>query len=278
MLRGSERRARSPPPVEAMSKASDPPVSARVSACVICKDEARNIEACLESLDWADELVVVDSGSTDGTVELARKHTPRVLHREWRGYGPQRLFAIERCSHDWVLCLDADERATPALRDAVRAAVAEPRGAAGFEIRRLTWHLGRWIRHGGWYPDWKLRLVRRGRARAAGVEPHVRLEVDGPVRRLDADLLHYSYADFAHQIRTVNAFSDVMAEEYLREGRRHPAWKALVRPPGKFLECYVWKRGFLDGFPGFAIAAASAFVVFARYVKQWERMRAKEDS
>lgn len=253
-----------------MANPPQPPVS----ACVICKDEAANIEACLESLAWCDEILVVDSGSRDGTVELARKHTPNVIHREWPGYGAQRLFAIERCAHDWVLSLDADERCTPALRDAIRDALAAPGEAVAFELRRLTWHLGRWIRHGGWYPDWTVRLVRRGRVERDGREPHDKLVPKGPLRRVHADLLHYSYADFAHQIRTINHFSDVMAEEYVREGRRFAAWKAVVRPPGKFLECYLWKRGFLDGFAGFAIAVASAFLVFARYVKQWERSRA----
>lgn len=244
-----------------------------VSVLIPTLDERRNIAGCLASVAWSDDVVVVDSGSRDGTVELARKHTPHVLHRDWPGYGAQRLYAVGRCTNDWVLSLDADERCTPALRDAIREALEDAEGVDGFEVRRLARHLGRWIRHGGWYPDWKLRLVRRDRARSAGREPHDKLVVPSRVRRIPADLLHYSYRDFAHQIRTINHFSDVMAEENGRLGRRFPVWRAIVRPPGKFLECYVWKRGFLDGFPGFVIAVASAFVVFARYVKQWERAR-----
>jgi hypothetical protein len=142
---------------------------------------------------------------------------------------------------------------------------------AGFEVRRHVHYLGRWIDHGGWYPDWKLRLARRERARFEGEEPHDRMWVDGPVRRLHADLLHYTYRDFAQHLRTVDRFSEAFAERWRRQGRRFSLLDALLHPPAKFLECYVWKRGFLDGWPGFVIAATSAFHVFARQVKLREK-------
>jgi glycosyltransferase involved in cell wall biosynthesis len=245
----------------------------RISATVICRDEADRIAACLESVAWCDEVLVVDSGSTDGTLEIARKHATRVLERAWPGYAAQRDFALQQAAGDWVLCLDADERCTPALRDAIRTALAADPPLAGYAVRRHAFHLGRWIDHGGWYPDWKLRLVRRGRARGGGVEPHEKLIADGPVGRLEADLEHYTYRDYADHLRTVQRFSDVVSDEWVKQGRRFSLVRALLHPPVKFLECWLWKQGFRDGWPGLVIAATSAFYVFAKHVKLWEKNR-----
>ena len=253
-----------------MSEAAGAPRPA-LAAAVICCDEERNIGACLESLAWCDEIVVVDSGSRDGTIEIARKHATRVLHHVWPGYVAQKNWALEQTTGDWVLCVDADERCTPALREAIERALRGEVREAGFEMRRHVFYLGRWIDHGGWYPDWKLRLVRRGKARWGGVDPHDKLVADGPVRRLDAELVHFTYADFAAHLRTVQRFSDVVSEVWVGEGRRFSLLRALFHPPAKFFECYVWKRGFLDGWPGFVIAATSAFYVFAKYVKLREK-------
>jgi glycosyltransferase involved in cell wall biosynthesis len=243
----------------------------RVSASIICQDEEAHIEACLASVGWCDEIVVVDSGSHDRTVELARKTATRVLHHDWPGYVAQKNFALEQTTGDWVLALDADERCTPELRDAILAALAGEPAVAGFEVRRHVFYLGRWIDHGGWYPDWKLRVVRRGRARWTGVDPHDKLVADGATARLDADLIHHTYGRFADHLRTVQRFSDVVVAEWAGQGRRFSLTRALLHPPVKFLECFVWKRGFLDGWPGFVIAATSAFYVFAKHVKLWER-------
>jgi len=247
----------------------------KISATVVCGNEAANIADCLESVRWCDEIVVVDSLSSDGTPEIARRYTDRVIERPWAGYVAQKQFALEQASGEWVLALDADERCTPELRDAIRAALprAEAEGLDGFEVRRHVHYLGRWIDHGGWYPDWKLRVVRRARARWTGSDPHDRLHVDGRSARLEADLVHFTYRDFAHQLRTVDRFSEVVAEGWLKEGRRFSLLDALLHPPAKFLECYVWKRGFLDGWPGFVIAMTSAFYVFAKQVKLWEKRR-----
>lgn len=243
----------------------------RISASIICLNEAEHIEACLESVAWCDEVVVLDSGSTDDTVARARRRGARVEVTDWPGYAAQKDRALERTTGDWVLCLDADERCTPGLREAVRAAVADPGDAVGFAVRRHVFYLGRWIDHGGWYPDWKLRVVRRGHGRWQGPDPHDKLVADGPVRRLDAELVHLTYRDFAAQLATVQRFSDVVAEEWHRSGRRFRLWRALLHPPAKFLECWVWKQGLRDGWPGFVIAATSAFYVFAKHVKLWER-------
>lgn len=248
-------------------------VKPRISATVICKNEEHNIEACLESVSWCDEIVVVDSGSTDRTVELAKRFTDRVIFNPWPGYIAQKNFALERATGDWILSIDADERCTPELRTAVERAVAASDGVDGFQVRRHVWYLGRWINHGGWYPDWRVRLVRRGRARWGGTDPHDKLIPDGPVRRIEADLHHFTYRDFSHQLRIINSFSDIVVDGWRKQGRRPSLLMALIHPPIKFLECYVWKLGFLDGFAGLAISVASAFYVFTKHVKLWEGSR-----
>ena len=244
-----------------------------ISATVVCGNEEANLAACLESVAWCDEIVVVDSLSSDATPEIAARYTSKLFRRAWPGIGPQKQFALEQASGEWILNLDADERCTPELRDAIRAALpgAAAAGIAGFEVRRHVHYLGRWIDHGGWYPDWKLRVARRDRARFEQHGPHDRLLVEGAVGRLEADLVHLTYRDFAQHLRTVDRFSAVVAEEWEKEGRSFSLLDALLHPPAKFLECYVWKRGFLDGWPGFVIAATSAFYVFAKQVKLRER-------
>ncbi len=247
----------------------------KVSGVVICGNEERNIADCLESLRWCDEIVVVDSLSTDKTVEIARRFTDKVIQRPWPGYVAQKQFALEQCTGDWILSLDADERCTPELRDAIKRELPSANGVAGFEMKRHVHYLGRWINHGGWYPDWKLRLVRRGQAKWSGVDPHDRLQTDGPVKRIPADIVHYTYRDFAHQIRIINHFSDVITDEWVKQGRKFSLLDAVFHPVGKFLECYVWKLGILDGWAGFVIAVASAFYTFARQVKMREKTAAK---
>jgi len=257
--------------VSASPHAGDPPP--RISAAIICKDEADHIEACLRSVAWCDEVIVVDSGSRDGTVEKAQRYATRVVDHAWEGFVAQKNFALDLASGDWIFCLDADERCTPELRDAIRREIAMPGDAVGFEVRRHTFYLGRWINHGGWYPDRKLRVVRRARGRWGGTDPHDRLAADGPVRRIEADLEHYTYHDFAEQLESVQQFSEVVSTEWMREGRRFSLALAIVHPPVKFFECWLWKLGFLDGWPGFVIAATSAFYVLAKHVKLWERSR-----
>jgi len=237
-------------------------------------NEEKTIRACLASVSWADEIVVVDSHSTDDTVKIAREYAGRILIRDWPGHVAQKEFAVQQATHDWAFSIDADERVSPELRREIEAVRREgPGNALGFSMPRLTWHLGRFIRHGGWYPDRKIRLFRKDLVTVEGRNPHDRFSIRGPVTPLHGDLLHYSYEDFAHQIRTINSFSSIAAQELYDEGHRHIAANLLLRPPGKFLETYLCKLGFLDGFPGLAIAASTAYLVFARYVKLWELVR-----
>jgi glycosyltransferase involved in cell wall biosynthesis len=247
----------------------------RLSATIITCDEEHNIAACIESVRFCDETLVVDSGSKDRTVEIARSLGARVIEKDWPGHIEQKNFALAEARGEWVLSIDADERVTPALREEIERALASPEpGVDGYSMPRLTFYMGRWIRHSGWYPDRKLRLVRRGRARWGGVNPHDHLRCEGAVRALRGDLLHYSYRDIADHLRTIDFFTTIAAREKQKRGQA--ALPNLVfGPPLKFLKAYFLKLGFLDGLPGFVIAVLGSYYVFLKYAKLIELRRAE---
>jgi glycosyltransferase involved in cell wall biosynthesis len=257
---------------------------APVSVCVLACDEERELERCLASVAWADEIVVVvDAKSRDGSEVVARRLASRVERRPYAGDVAQKSHAVSLAKHDWIFVLDPDEVVTPALSAAMQRALVEAArndlgaGAgpaiAGYEVNRATFHLGRWIRHGDFYPDWKLRLFRRARGRYAGRDPHGRIEVDGRVARLAGELEHYSYDDLADQIARIQFFSGEAATALARDGVRFRLRDLVLRPPARFLRTFLLRGGFRDGIPGFVIAGASAFYVFLKYAKLWERTR-----
>lgn len=250
----------------------------RVSVCYIVKNEARHIEESLRSVVWADEIVVVDSGSDDGTIEICRRYTDRVLHQDFLGHIEQKNFALDQATHDWVLSLDGDEVLSDDLADEIRSVLAAPEdGTVGYRMPRQTRYLGRWIRHGSWYPDHKLRLWRRDAGRWGGENPHDRVELaGGRVATLRAPILHYSYRDMSHHVQTIDSFTSITAREWRRRGRRARITALVLRPPLKFLEVYVWKRGFLDGLAGFLIAFHTMYYAFLKYAKLFEIEREKE--
>ena len=244
-----------------------------VSVCIITRDEEANLPDCLASVRWAEEIVVVDSRSADRTREIAAAAGARVIERDFPGHIEQKNFAVGQATHEWVLCLDADERLSPELAASVQAALAGPGDRAGFEFPRRTFHLGRWILHGGWYPDRKLRLFRRARGRWAGTNPHDRVEVDGPVGRLAGDLLHYSYRDLSAHLRQVDFLTTIAAREKRAKGERFRVHRLALRPAGKFLRMFILKAGFLDGVAGFVVAVTGAYYVFLKYAKLRELER-----
>ena len=247
-----------------------------LAVCVITLNEEDRIGDCLASVAFADEVFVVDSGSTDRTVAIARERGARVIVRDWPGYIAQKNFALEQATTDWVLCLDADERVSPRLAEQIRRVVAESPGAlAGYRMARKTFYLGRWILHGGWYPDWKVRLVRRGRARWGGIDPHDRLEPEGQVGTLAGDIEHRTYRDIKDHLRTIDRFTSVSAGELHARGRGGALAGMLLNAPAKFLKMYVLKAGFLDGLPGFIVAVLGSYYVFLKYAKLWELRRAR---
>ncbi len=255
-----------------------------ISACIICFNEEDNIRRCLESLKWVKdsggEIIVVDSYSTDRTVEICHKFTDKVYQNEWPGYVNQKNYALSLASNEWVLSLDADEMISTQARDEI---IKEWKNNGyevfdGYYFRRHTYYLGKWINHGGWYPDYKLRLFRKSKGRWGGNDPHDRviMHKSALLKKFQGEILHFTYKNISHQLKTIDRFSDAALESLLGQKNIITFFNLLFRPPVKFLETYFWKAGFLDGLPGFIIAILSSYYVFIKYAKLWEFRKDKE--
>lgn len=245
----------------------------RVSGITITYNEEDNIRDCLETMKWVDEIVVVDSFSEDATLGIVREYTERVYQREWPGFRDQTAFAIEKCSGDWVLWLDADERLTVEARREIEQQFARAGGPGcdGFALPRKTYFIDRWIKHSGWYPQRRVRFFRRGAARMVGKASHSRVEVDGPVKKLKGDILHYSYpGGLLDMVARSAEYADNTARERRAQGCRFSLGSMLMKPPLEFLKKYVLMRGFLDGMPGLMIAVTAAYYKFLRESRLWE--------
>jgi glycosyltransferase involved in cell wall biosynthesis len=239
----------------------------KLTVTVITLNEAENIAACLDSVRWADELLVVDSGSTDNTIDLARAAGARVLTNPWPGYPAQKNFAAQHASHDWILSVDADERVTPELAAEIRALLDRGPTAAGYRVPRVTWHLGRWIRTTDWYPDYQLRLYDRRRAHWPPKRVHESVQADGQVVDLTNDLQHYAYRDVAEHLRTMDRYTTLAAGEMYAAGRRAGVLDLTIHPLAAFFRNYLLKGGVRDGVPGFIISVMNAFYVFLKFAK-----------
>jgi len=242
----------------------------KISLSIIAKNEADRISRLLKSVRFADEVLVVDSGSTDGTQEVCKKLGAKVVFHEWAGYAAQKQFAMDCSTSEWILNLDADEEISDSLAREMQQAIknAGP-DVSAFSMPRLSKYLGKWIKHGGWYPDLKVRLVRRGKGMWKGEGLHEKLIVNGKIKQLSEPILHHVYRGISDHVVTINRFSDIYAVERGPVG----GWFVLagaVHALGKFAECYLWKLGFLDGIPGLVIAMNSAWYVFLKHAKAWE--------
>lgn len=253
--------------------ASSPALSVAVIAC----NEESNIARCLESTQVLAgnhqlEIIVVDSGSTDRTIEIAESLGAKVSHNDWPGHRDQKNVALDRCSHDWVLALDCDEQLTPELAQSILAffRAGDHQRYHGASMNRRVWFLGRWITHGDWYPDRKIRLFRRSCARWGGSHEHDKIELDGPSVHLQGDLNHFSFRDTGHYIEKINHYADAYLVRELEAGRPWCPLRSLARPPWRFFRAYVLRLGFLDGFPGLWIATATAFQTFVRHSRSYE--------
>jgi glycosyltransferase involved in cell wall biosynthesis len=243
----------------------------KLSVTVITRNEASDIGDALSSARFADEIVVVDSCSTDDTVAIARRHADRVVVREWPGYVEQKNYAASIAAHDWILSLDADERVTPELASEIgRALAGDPREAA-FRIPRVTFHLGRWIRTTDWYPDFQTRLYDRRRARWTGRYVHETVTADGAVGALRGELQHYAYRDIADHLETIDRYTTDAARQMDESGRRAGLLQIAGHPPLAFLRNYVLKGGMRDGVPGLVISALNSYYVLLKFAKLWER-------
>ncbi len=250
---------------------------AGLSVTVITRDEAADLEACLASVAWADELVVVDAESTDRTVEIASKFTPRVFVRPWPGFGAQKNFALAQATRPWVLSLDADERVTPELRHAIERVLAADGPLDGYHVQRKNLFAGRWLRHGGWFPDYQLRLFRRAAGRFPEVRVHESVRVAGRVGRLRAPLVHESYRDVADFVERADRYSTLAARDLVERGVRVSAAGLLLRPAARFLSMYLLRAGFLDGGDGLLLGLLYAYYVFLRCAKARELSRRPPD-
>lgn len=245
-----------------------------LSVVVVTLNEEERIRECLESVAWADELIVVDAESRDKTATIARELTDHVFVRPWPGFAAQKNFGLEQAHGDWILSLDADEVVSPVLRKEITAIVAGGGVHAGYAMPRRNVFWGRWVRHGGLYPDRQLRLFRRGRGRFVERNVHESVRVDGRVGRLAGHLEHRSYRDVADFLERADRYSTLGAEEWLAAGRpARPLLDLVGRPVGRFLGMYVVRAGFLDGWRGFLLAVLYGYYVLMRSVKVWERMK-----
>ena len=245
-----------------------------ISACIITYNEERNIQRCLESVKWVDEIVVVDSYSTDKTVDIVKKYTTHCIQRSWSGHVAQKNKALEYATNEWVLSLDADEWISPELKVEIEETL-QKRALSwdGFIMPRSSFYLGRWIQHGGWQPDLKLRLFKKSKGRWGGKNPHDKVILDGKSKRLNNPIYHHNYRDLSHQIKTIESYSRISSAELFKDGQKFRFSDLLLRPPFRFFRDYFLKQGFRDGLPGLIIAVNTSFYVFIKYAKLWERQK-----
>ncbi len=251
----------------------------KISATIITFNEASNIRDACESLAWADEIIVVDSGSADKTGEIAAACGARVINKEWPGFAAQKQFAAEQAANEWIFSLDADERVSDELKASIaKLREGDERGLAdGYRIARRSYYQGRWIKGGGWYPDWQLRLYRKSRGRWGPRHIHesVKLDAGARLERLAGDILHYSVRDSAHHHRMIGErYAPLAARQMFEEGRRTSPLRIATVAPAAFIRSYLLKGGFRDGLAGISIASFAAHHAFLKHLMLWEKQKA----
>jgi len=244
-----------------------------VSVTIITLNEAEHVGAAVESASWADEVIVVDSGSTDGTLDAARAKGATVSTRPWTGYVDQKNHAASLARHDWIFSLDADERIPEALAKELRGVLSATPAFNGYRVPRVTFHLGRWFRTTDFYPDYQTRLYDRRHARWQGRHVHESVAVDGPSGQLASELEHFAYRDLRDHLDRINTYSTLAAKQMHESGRRATALDLLVHPPAAFLRNYVLRRGILDGTAGLTLSLVNSYSVFLKFAKLWELQR-----
>ncbi len=254
----------------------------KISVVIITFNEEKNIGRCLESVQAiADEIVVVDSFSSDKTEEICKKFQVKFIQNEFLGHVEQKNFALDQAQNDWVLCLDADEALSDTLKKEILSIKNTQATADAYQMPRLTNYIGKWIRHTDWYPDRKIRFFDKRKARWAGINPHDCVRITNPkakVLRLRGDILHYSYYSFHQHIAQFNKFTDIGAQEAFARGKKAPLLKIFINPIWKFVYSYFLRLGFLDGYKGFLVCAISAFATFSKYIKLRELHRVSKVS
>lgn len=238
-----------------------------VSAVIITRNEAHRLAECLDSIEWVDEIVVVDSGSEDNTLDIARRYTDKVFEIPWRGFGPQKQAAVDLASNDIILSIDADERVTPELAEEIIAILRQGMGAFGYSVPRRTFLGYKEIRHCGWYPDRTIRLFDRRRGGFSNDPVHERVIVEGTIGCCKYDLLHYSFAGIDDMLGKMRFYTDIAARRLFEKGRRCRFSDITARPLFAFFKTLILKGGILDGVAGLTVAASNAISVFIKYIK-----------
>jgi len=247
-----------------------------ISAFVISFNEQLHIGACLESLSFCDEIIVIDSFSTDDTVAIAESLGAKVIQRDWPGYRDQKAFGLSKVSNRWAINLDADERVSPELRDSIETILRNEHlgersdDVVGYSINRVVFHLGRWWRSGGWYPEYRLRFFRTDSVHWGGRDPHEKPIPHGEVKRIDGELHHYTYKSLDDQFQRLHKFASVAAEEAYREGKQTNFAQILFKPLFRMFKFYFLKRGFREGTAGLVVCLAEGMYTFMKYAKLWE--------
>ncbi len=255
----------------------------KISATIITFNEEANIREACESLAWADEIIVVDSGSTDKTSDIAAACGARVINKDWPGFAAQKQFAADQALHDWVFSLDADERVSEELKASIAtlSKADETKLADGYRIPRRSYYQGRWIKGGGWYPDWQLRLYRKSRGCWGSRQIHesVKMSSDARIEKLSGDILHYSVRDSAHHHRMIGErYAPLAAQQMFEEGRRTSHLKIATAAPAAFIRSYFLRGGFRDGLAGISIAAFAAHHAFLKHLMLWEKQKKSPES
>ncbi len=244
----------------------------KISACIITFNEEANIRRCLESVKWCDEIVILDSFSTDKTQDICREYTDNIFQNEWMGYVGQRNLIREKATCEWVFYLDADEEVSSELQTEIFEQLESySEKIVGYQFPRRVQYLGKWVLHGEWYPDIKLRLFKKDVGKSVGSEPHDYVIVDGAVKTLKYPINHYTYSGIEDHLKTVNNFTTIAADEKFKKNLRCSWFSIFFRSQWRFVRGYILKAGFLDGKRGLLIALISSFSVFIKYTKLWER-------
>lgn len=243
----------------------------RLSLCVITKNADKSIEKCLQSAQWIPNILVVDSGSTDDTIEIAKRYGAKVFHQDWLGFGPQKQFAVMHAPTDWVLCLDADEFLSPELSNSLQALFEEKELLDAYKFPRSNKFLGRFLKHGEGYPDWSLRLFNKTKARWSDDLVHEKVIAIGndslKVGKLKGDLMHESGESISHYIEKQNRYTDIQAQLMIEKGKRILCSRLIFSPIMRFVKFYFAKKGFMDGLPGFVHISIGCFAAFLKYLK-----------
>jgi glycosyltransferase involved in cell wall biosynthesis len=253
-----------------------------ISAFIVCCNEERQIRRCLESVAWCDEIIIVDSGSTDKTLDICREFTSKITHKEWQGYVKQKRFSLEQCLCDWVLNVDADEEVSAELKEEIltileRDQRGERSAVNGYLLNRVVFFLERWWRKGGWHPEYRLRLCRRSATTWGGEDPHEKASVTGGTAKCKSELHHYSFTDLTDYMRRMNTLSSNATHTLLNKGVRPSLIAITLRPLARFFKFYVTRRGYREGTAGLIVAVIEAISVFLKYAKVWEAVKVRSD-